>query len=127
VAPDAERNCLASAIYFEARGESIEGQLAVAEVVLNRVASGRYPDSICEVVKQPAQFSFVRNGAFPPIDKGSAAWRKAMAVAQIAAENPADGLTSDVLWYHANCVAPSWGHRLARATQIGTHIFYRGG
>ena len=123
--PDPERECLAGAVYFEAQGEPIEGQLAVAEVVLNRAASGEYPSSICDVVTQPAQFSFVRDGRFPAIDRGSDAWRKAVAVAHIAAENLADTLSSDVLWYHADYVAPSWGRRLGRVTQIGAHIFYR--
>ena len=125
--PNAERECLAGAVYFEARSEPIEGQLAVAEVVLNRAASGRYPTSICEVVKQPGQFSFVQSGLFPPIDRGSPAWRKAVAVAHIATENLADELPSDVLWYHADHVAPGWGRRLARVTQIGAHIFYSSG
>ena len=123
--PNPERECLAQAVYFEARGEPIEGQLAVAEVVLNRAASGEYPSSICDVVTQPAQFSFVRDGRFPAIDRGSDAWRKAVAVAHIAAEDLADTLSSDVLWYHAAYVAPSWGRRLSRVTQIGAHIFYR--
>jgi len=127
VVADEERGCLAGAVYFEARGESLEGQLAVAEVVLNRAASGEYPASICEVVKQPAQFSFVRNGLFPPIDEDSVAWRTAVAVAHIAVEKLADELTSDVLWYHADYVTPAWGRRLARVTQIGAHVFYRRG
>ena len=127
VAMDEQRGCLAGAVYFEARGESLEGQLAVAEVVLNRAASGEYPASICEVVKQPAQFSFVRDGLFPPIDESSDAWRTAVAVAHIAKEKLADKLASDVLWYHADYVAPAWGRRLARVTQIGAHIFYRRG
>ena len=125
VATDEERGCLAGAVYFEARGEPLEGQLAVAEVVLNRAASGEYPASICEVVKQPAQFSFVRNGLFPPIDESSVAWRTALAVAYIADEKLADELASDVLWYHTDYVAPDWGRHLARVTQIGAHIFYR--
>ena len=125
--PDSERECLAGAVYFEAQGEPIEGQLAVAEVVLNRAASGEYPSSICDVVTQPAQFSFVRDGQFPAIDRGSDAWRKAVAVAHIAAENLAGTLASDVLWYHADYVAPGWGRRLDRVTQIGAHIFYRRG
>lgn len=120
-----ERECLAGAVYFEAQGEPIEGQLAVAEVVLNRAASGEYPRSICEVVTQPAQFSFVRDGRFPAIDRGSEGWRKAVAVAHIAAEHLANTLSSDVLWYHADYVAPGWGRRLDRVTQIGAHIFYR--
>lgn len=124
-APNAERACLAGAVYFEARGEPLEGQLAVAEVVLNRAASGKYPRSICGVVKQPWQFSFVHDGQFPRIDEGSEAWRRAEAIAYIAAENLADKLSSDVLWYHAHYVAPSWGRRLDRVTQIGAHIFYR--
>lgn len=86
VAADEESKCLAGAVYFEARAESLEGQLAVAEVVLNRAASGEYPATICEVVKQPAQFSFVRDGHFPPIDESSVAWRTAVVVAHIAKE-----------------------------------------
>jgi spore germination cell wall hydrolase CwlJ-like protein len=125
--PNAERECLAGAVYFEARGEPIEGQLAVAEVVLNRAASGEYPSAICEVVMQPAQFSFVRDGRLPAIDRGSDAWRTAVAVAHIAAENLAGTLSSEVLWYHADYVMPSWGRRLDRVTQIGAHIFYRRG
>ena len=121
---DPEQHCLAGAVYFEARGEPLEGQLAVAEVVLNRAASGKYPSSICGVVKQPWQFSFVRNGRFPRIDKGSEAWRKAVAIAEIARRNLADKVDEDVLWYHATYVSPSWGRRLNRVTQIGAHIFY---
>ncbi|MCJ8159145.1 cell wall hydrolase [Sphingomonas sp. LaA6.9] len=127
VGTDEELGCLAGAVYFEARGEPLEGQLAVAEVVLNRAASGEYPASICEVVKQPAQFSFVRNGLFPPIDETSVAWRTAVTVAHIAFEKLADELAPDVLWYHADYVAPAWGRRLARVSQIGAHIFYRRG
>ena len=65
---NAEETCLATAVYFEARGETLEGQLAVARVVMNRAASGRYPSSWCATVKQPAQFSFVRQGLFPSVD-----------------------------------------------------------
>ena len=123
--PDAEQKCLAGAVYFEARGESLEGQLAVAEVVLNRAASGEYPASICKVVTQPAQFSFVRDGVFPKIDETDVAWRTALAVAHVAAEKLANELGPDVLWYHADYVAPSWGRRLSPVIQIGAHIFYR--
>ncbi len=121
---DPQQHCLAGAIYFEARGEPIEGQLAVAEVVLNRAASGKYPSTICEVVTQKAQFSFIQDGEFPPIDKSSKSWRKAAAIAQIAANQLDDKLKSDVLWYHADYVAPSWGKRLSREKKIGLHIFY---
>lgn len=121
---DAEQECLASAVYFEARGETLEGQLAVAEVVLNRAASGKYPPTICSVVTQPAQFSFVRRGKFPPIDRASNCWHKAKAIADIARKRLAQQVAPNVLWYHANYVAPNWGRRLTKVAQIGSHIFY---
>ena len=120
----AEQDCLAKAVYFEARGESLEGQLAVAEVVMNRAASGRYPASLCKVVTQPWQFSFIDKGRFPTPDFASQSWRNAVAVARIAQAQLADTLPSNVLWYHATYVAPSWGKRLQRTAQIGLHIFY---
>jgi len=120
-----DEDCLASAVYFEARGEPIEGQLAVAEVVLNRAASGRYPSDVCGVVVQPWQFSFVNaTGRIPPANRSSEAWRRAVAVARIAQRGASRLLPDDVLWYHADYVAPSWGRRLARNTKIGLHIFY---
>jgi spore germination cell wall hydrolase CwlJ-like protein len=121
---DATHECLAVAVYFEARGESLDGQLAVAEVVLNRAASGQYPRDVCKVVKQPAQFSFVRNGQFPAADRASAAWKKAVAIAKVAQDKLATKLSHNVLWYHADYVAPAWGKRLTRQAKIGTHIFY---
>ncbi len=121
---DEQTNCLATAVYFEARGESVEGQLAVARVVINRAASGRYPPDWCSVVKQPAQFSFVRHGAFPLADTDSDAWRKAEAIAELASANIVPSVASNVLWYHADYVNPSWGHRLNIAEKIGAHIFY---
>jgi len=122
---DAEQDCLANAVYFEARGEPIEGQLAVAEVVLNRTLSGRYPQTICEVVEQPWQFSFVNaTGRIPEANRSSNAWRRAVAIARIAEAGAGRLLPRDVLWYHADYVSPSWGRRLARNTKIGLHIFY---
>jgi hypothetical protein len=121
---NAEQDCLASAVYFEAQGEPLEGQLAVAEVVLNRTRSGLYPATICGVVTQPAQFSFVRRGTIPRADRRTEAWRRAVAVARIAQAGELRLLPRDVLWYHADYVAPGWGRRLARNTKIGLHIFY---
>jgi spore germination cell wall hydrolase CwlJ-like protein len=121
---DAEQDCLAKAVYFEARGESLEGQLAVAEVILNRAASGVYPSTICGVVTQPAQFSFIRGGKFPALDKKNPLWHRSQAIAEIARKRLATQIAPNVLWYHANYVAPSWGRRLTRFAQIGTHIFY---
>jgi hypothetical protein len=122
---DEQTNCLATAVYFEARGETVEGQLAVARVVMNRAASGRYPPDWCSVVKQPAQFSFVRHGEFPYADTNSASWQRAEAVAEIAANSIVPSVSNDVLWYHADYVAPTWRRSLTEVQQIGAHIFYR--
>lgn len=121
---DDQQLCLAKAVYFEARGESLEGQLAVAEVVLNRAASGRYPATLCGVVTQPAQFSFIRRGRFPAVRMNADCWRKALAIADIARNRLAYQIPSNVLWYHANYVAPAWGRWHVRVAQIGAHIFY---
>lgn len=122
---DAEQDCLASAVYFEARGEQIEGQLAVAEVVLNRVASKKYPDTICEVVEQPWQFSFVNaTGSIPDADRTSKSWKNAVAISTIALDKLAKEVSEDVLWYHADYVAPSWGKSMDREKKVGLHIFY---
>ena len=124
---DEQANCIAVAIYHEARGESLDGQLAVARVIMNRAASGKYPGSWCGVVKQPWQFSFVnpRTGHYPAVNFSSASWRKAQAITRLAVSNAVPSLSHDVLWYHADYVAPSWGRRLNRVQKIGTHIFYR--
>lgn len=117
--------CLAGAIYFEARGEPLDGQLAVAQVVINRARSGRFPADYCGVVYQPAQFSFVRGGAMPRIDRASAAWRRAAAIARIAHHGLWDSPVGDALFFHARYVRPGWSRtKIARAT-IDTHIFYR--
>jgi hypothetical protein len=124
---DQQAHCIAVAIYHEARGESLDGQLAVARVIMNRAASGKYPGSWCGVVKQPWQFSFVnpRTGNYPAVSEASAAWRKAQAITRLAISNAVPSLSNDVLWYHADYVAPSWGRRLSFVQKIGTHIFYR--
>jgi N-acetylmuramoyl-L-alanine amidase len=120
-----QAQCIAVAVYHEARGESLEGQLAVAKVIMNRASSGKYPTSWCGVVKQPWQFSFVRNGRFPSVDVTSDAWRKALGVTRLAVANAVSSVPSSCLWYHADYVAPSWGRNLTRVEKIGAHIFYR--
>ena len=124
---DEQAHCIAVAVYHEARGESLEGQLAVARVIMNRAASGKYPSTWCGTVKQPWQFSFVnpRTGQYPAVNEASAAWRKALGITRLAVSNAVPTLSTDVLWYHADYVAPSWGRRLTRVEKIGTHIFYR--
>ena len=122
-----EENCIATAVYHEARGESVDGQLAVARVIMNRAASGKYPATWCATVKQPWQFSFVNphTGAVPYTDTNCDSWRKAVTVTRLAVANAVPSLDTDVLWYHADYVAPSWGHRLTQVSKIGAHIFYR--
>ncbi len=122
---DHEEKCVATAVYFESMGEPLEGQLAVARVILNRAASGKYPNSWCAVVKQKAQFSFVRSGRFPRVDTSSIAWEKAKAITRVAVDNAVDILPTDVLWYHADYVAPKWRRNLQKVEKIGAHIFYR--
>ena len=94
---------------------------------MNRAASGKYPSSWCGVVKQPWQFSFVNphTGQYPAVAAGSAAWARAQGIARLAVANVVPSVDSDVLWYHATYVAPSWGRRLAMVQKIGAHIFYR--
>lgn len=118
-----ELDCLAGAIYFEARGESLAGQLAVGRVVVARSRSGRFPNSYCGVVFQPSQFSFVRSGAMPAIPRGSASWRTAVAIAQIADADAWDSPVEGALFFHAARVAPGW--RLKRVARVDNHIFYR--
>ena len=122
-----EANCIAVAVYHEARGESLEGQMAVAKVIMNRAVSGKYPTSWCGVVKQPWQFSFVnpRTGYMPSVDQASGAWRKALGVTRLAVANAVQSVPTECLWYHADYVAPSWGRRLTKVEKIGAHIFDR--
>lgn len=118
-----EMECLAGAIYFESKGEPLVGQLAVAEVIINRSRSGRYPSTLCGVVKQPSQFSFVRGGRIPPIRKDNASWRKAVAIAHIAMNDLADSPVPTALSFHATRVSPGWN--MKRMARVGNHIFYR--
>jgi hypothetical protein len=120
-----QANCIAVAVYHEARGESVEGQMAVAKAIMNRAASGDYPSSWCGVVKQPWQFSFVRHGRLPSVNVNSDEWRKALGVTRLAVANAVQSVPTDCLWYHADYVAPKWRNNLRRVEKIGTHIFYR--
>ena len=118
-----EMRCLAGAIYFEARGETLEGQLAVGRVIINRAKSGRFPTSYCGVVYQPSQFSFIRGHSMPSVREGSQDWREAVAVAQIADEGSWKSPAKGALFFHAARVSPRW--RLTRLAQVDNHIFYR--
>ncbi len=126
-----QRRCLATAIYFEARGESTRGQLAVAQVVMNRVRSTLYPDTICGVVfqgqwrKTGCQFSFTCDGrADVPRDKVK--WRQANLLARQMTKG--ETWLGDIGYatnYHADYVKPRWRREMNRIKQLGKHIFYR--
>jgi N-acetylmuramoyl-L-alanine amidase len=118
-----EAECLAGAVYFESKGEPLDGQLAVAQVIINRAKSGRFPSSICGVVTQRSQFSFIRGGAFPPIARGTKAWKTSVAIAHIAQNDLWDSSVSNALYFHARRVSPGW--RMQRIASVGNHIFYR--
>lgn len=128
----AEQACLARAIYFEARSESELGQLAVANVILNRVKNPVYPKSICGVVYQGAdqanacQFSFACDGLSDNPRSGSA-WQQAKRVAARAMAGSSDvQVISTATHYHADYVSPKWSGTMTRLIQIGRHIFYSG-
>ena len=118
---DEALRCLAGAIYFESRGEPLAGQLAVAKVILNRAASGRFRDSVCGVVTQPGQFSFVRGGQVPE-PRAGADYRTALAVAQVALKDAWDGEAEDAMYFNGRRTGHSGRTRVAT---IGNHAFYR--
>lgn len=120
---DTETQCLAGAVYFESKGESLPGQLAVARVVMARAASGRFPSSICGVVYQRSQFSFVRGGKMPRIDTASTNWKNAVAISKIALDGSWKSPVEGALFFHARYVSPGW--KLKRVGTIDNHVFYR--
>jgi len=122
---DADLRCLAGAVYFEARGEPLAGQLAVAQVIINRSEDGRFPRSYCGVVAQPGQFSFMRGRQMAAIRTGTAAWTRAVAIAQIAHQGLWESEAGEAVFFHAKYVRPGWSHTKTRLAQIDTHIFYR--
>jgi spore germination cell wall hydrolase CwlJ-like protein len=125
-----ETRCLAEAIYYEARGESVVGQLAVAEVVVNRVRSKHYPDTFCDVVYEGSyrstgcQFTFTCDGSLRHRPYG-AAWRQANVVAGGVVAGFARPMTHSATHYHTNEVDPYWSASLIETTRIGAHVFYR--
>lgn len=121
--PDRETECLAAATYFESKSEPLEGQLAVANVILNRTESGRFASTACGVVYQRGQFSFVRGGSMPPIARNSADWREAVAIAYIAKNDLWKAPAEHALYFHAKRVSPGW--RMQRVAAVGNHVFYR--
>lgn len=122
--------CLAEALYFEARGESLHGQFAVAEVILNRVASPRYPDTVCGVVNQgtgrrgACQFSYTCDGK-PEVVSEPAAWTRAGKIARLMLDGADRRLTDGATHFHTTGVRPGWAAVFPQTVQIGTHKFYR--
>ncbi|MFV0475824.1 MAG: cell wall hydrolase [Pikeienuella sp.] len=122
--------CLAEAIYFEARGESTQGQYAVGEVILNRVDSARYPNSVCAVVTQGSerrnacQFSYACDGKKEKV-ANRRAFVKAAKIAKLLMTGRPRLLTDGATHFHTTSVRPGWSRRLTRTGQIGEHIFYR--
>ncbi|MEL6755057.1 MAG: cell wall hydrolase [Pseudomonadota bacterium] len=125
-----QKQCLATAIYYEARSESVKGQLGVAEVIINRVNDHRYPNSICDVVYQGAtrttgcQFTFTCDGAMNKAPRG-VKWDKANTIAAHVIMDLNERKTAGATHYHATYVDPVWNSGLIRTKKIGTHIFYR--
>jgi spore germination cell wall hydrolase CwlJ-like protein len=116
--------CLAVAVFFEARGEPIDGQIAVAEVVMNRVADERYPDTVCGVVFEPKAFSFTHDGLpdrLPSKDPLGAA-ETALTVASEVMGGDTLGITST--HYHTTSVSPHWNKHFDLDGVVGNHVFY---
>lgn len=121
---DEQLRCLATTVYFESKGESHQGQLAVAKVVLNRTQSRKFATTPCGVMRERGQFSFVRGGQTPAIQTASRAWNDAVAIARIARNDLWDSAVGDkALFFHATHVSPNW--KRARVARIDNHIFYR--
>lgn len=127
---DGQWRCLANAIYFEARGESLAGQIAVGEVVLNRVDSRWWPDSVCGVVSQGeelrgrCQFSFMCDGR-PERIENQTSFDLAGKIAHVLLSGRPRSLTGSATHYHANYIQPKWIRGLTRTARIGAHVFYR--
>ena len=130
--------CLAMAIYFEARGEPMVGQVAVAQVVINRVTDYRYPDDVCAVVKEGYYYSWDKNKPIkdkcqfsffcdvkPETINDLTAWGFALDIAQATMEGYLYDTTSGSTHYHAYYVTPHWAKYFTRTVRINDHIFYR--
>jgi spore germination cell wall hydrolase CwlJ-like protein len=115
-------DCLARNVYYEARGESVAGQYAVAEVTMNRKASPLYPKTVCAVVYQKSAFSWTDEALDPP---GGHEWLRAKKVAQEVYYQRRPPAMPGVLYFHATYVKPEWANERERVARIGRHVFYR--
>ena len=125
----AQWRCLTEALYFEARGEDVRGQFAVAEVILNRVDSRDFPGSVCAVVEQgtgrkfACQFTYTCDG-HPEVVRDRRSWARMGKIARLALDGAPRALTHGALYYHTTAVAPAWSLRFFRTASIGAHHFY---
>lgn len=125
-----DRACLSEALYFEARGETVKGQFAVAEVILNRVESGRFPNSVCGVIHQgtgkryQCQFTYTCDGRAEHIAE-PAAYDRVAKVARLILDGKSQALTDGATHYHTTNVNPRWARVYKRTAKIGVHLFYR--
>ena len=125
----ADLECLTGAVYFEARGESAQGQYAVAQVVMNRVKHPAYPKSVCAVVYQGAgrsgcQFSFACDGSMRK-GREAEAWGRARQIAARALAGATVANIGPATHFHTTAVSPMWAPQMMRVAQVGTHVFYR--
>lgn len=122
--------CLAEALYFEARGESVRGQFAVAEVILNRVDTSAYPNTVCGVIHQgtgrkyQCQFTYTCDGHSEKINEPKA-YERVAKVARVMLDGGERALTSGATHYHTKAVNPRWARKFPRTASIGQHLFYR--
>ncbi len=129
-AGDAQWQCLSEALYFEARGESVKGQFAVAEVILNRVDSNRFPSTPCRVINQgtgrylQCQFTYTCDGYRDRISE-KVVWRQVGKVARLMLDGKERELTFGATHYHTKAVRPRWSRVFPRTASIGAHYFYR--
>ncbi|MEO9820829.1 MAG: cell wall hydrolase [Paracoccaceae bacterium] len=127
---DGAWRCMTEALYFEARGETVKGQFAVAEVILNRVASARFPDTVCGVINQgtgkkyQCQFTYTCDGR-AEIVREPKAFERVGKVARIALDGQVPELTKGATHYHTTAVRPRWSRTYTRTASYGVHLFYR--
>lgn len=130
VKADGQTQCLAQAIYFEARGEPLAGQIAVAEVVLNRVDDGSFPNTVCGVTNQGVgrgrgcQFSYACDG-LADVMKSPLARQRSEKLASLMMAGRERSVTNGATYFHTTSIRPSWSRRMERTTSIGHHMFYR--
>jgi hypothetical protein len=122
IKPDRQTACIAKVVHHESADQPLEGQLAVAQVVINRMRSHRFASTACGVADQPGQFTDIEDFHIPD---GTVPWRTALAVARVAQTERAPSVAPGALFFHAAYVRPDWSRRHERVARIADQIFYR--